>query len=101
MRIEGLKIRNYRALRDVTLENLPTLAVFVGANGVGKSTLFDVFGFLHDALIHNVRQAVVSRGGFKELITRGSEGPLEIEIKFRESDGPLVTYQLQIALADG
>jgi predicted ATPase len=29
--------------------------VVVGANGTGKSTLFDVFGFLHDCLKGNVR----------------------------------------------
>ena len=101
MRIEGLKITNFRALQNVTFENVPALAVVVGANGVGKTTLFEVFGFLQDALIHNVRQAVAIRGGFKELATRGSEGPLKIELKFRESNGPLVTYQLQIGLADG
>jgi predicted ATPase len=100
MRIEGLRIQNYRALQDVTLTELPSLAVFVGANGVGKTTLFDVFGFLHDALIHNVRQAVAGRGGFKELVTRGSEGPIDIEIKFRD-EGPLVTYQLQVGLHGG
>ena len=101
MRIEGLKITNFRALQNVTFENVPALAVVVGANGVGKTTLFEVFGFLQDALIHNVRQAVAIRGGFKELATRGSEGPVKIELKFRESNGPLVTYQLQIGLADG
>jgi predicted ATPase len=101
MRIEGLKVRNFRALRDVSLTNLPTLAVFVGANGVGKSTLFDVLGFLHDALIHNVRQAVAIRGGFKELVTRDADGPIAIEIKFRDRDGPLVTYELHVALLDG
>ena len=50
---------------------------------------------LHAALIHNVRQALQKRGGFKEVVTRGEEGPIEFEFKFREaSDGPLVTYLL-------
>ncbi len=42
-RIERLTVRNYRALRDVTLRKLPALAVLLGANGSGKSTVFDVF----------------------------------------------------------
>lgn len=101
MRIESLAIRNYRALKNVVLKDLPGCSVFVGANGSGKSTLFDVFGFLHDALLHNVRQALAARGGFREVVSRGQSGPVEFEVKFRQEDGPLVTYQLAIGLHDG
>ena len=100
MRIEAIKIRNYRALRAVDLKDLRGLNVFVGANGSGKTTLFDVFGFLHDALVHNVRQALAKRGGFREVVSRGEDGPIEIELKFREENEPLVTYSLKIALAE-
>jgi predicted ATPase len=101
MKIEAIHIKNYRALRDVSLTDLPGLSVFVGANGTGKSTLFDVFGFLHDSLIHNVRQALAARGGFQEVVSRGQAGPIEIELKFREKDEPLTTYLLAVGLADG
>jgi len=101
MRIEAIKIRNYRALRAVELESLTGLSVFVGANGTGKSTLFDVFGFLQDALVYNVRQALAQRGGFREVVSRGQDGPIEIELEFREDEEPLVTYSLKIGLADG
>ena len=101
MRIEGLRIKNFRALKYVSREIIPPMAVFVGPNGSGKTTLFDVFGFLHDCLIHNVRQAVASRGGFKELVTRGATDPIEIEIKFRDGAHPLVTYMLKVGTADG
>jgi predicted ATPase len=101
MRLEALTIRNYRALQNVSLKDLPGCSVFVGANGSGKSTLFDVFGFLHDALLHNVRQALAARGGFREVVSRGHTGPVEFEVKFRQDDGPLVTYQLAIGLREG
>lgn len=101
MLIESLRIKNFRALRDVTLEEMPAMSVFVGPNGAGKSTLFDLFGFLHDALIHNVRQALALRGGYKEVVSRDQSGPIEIEIKFREKDEPLVTYLLHVGLRDG
>ncbi len=101
MRIESLHIRNFRVFRDVKLENIGGLAVFVGANGSGKSTMFDVFGFMRDALKDNVRVAMAKRGGFKEVVSRGSEGPLHIVVKFREDDGPLITYELQIGLDAG
>lgn len=101
MRIEQIKIKNYRAFQNVVIDHLPSLAFFVGANGTGKSTLFDVFGFLRDALQHNVHSAVVRRGGFKEVRSRGNDGPIEFELKFREGDGPLVTYHLSISEQKG
>ena len=45
MQIESIAIKNYRLFRDTKLENIPRLCVLVGANGTGKSTLFDVFSF--------------------------------------------------------
>lgn len=100
MKIESLHIKNYRALRDVRITDLAAMNVFVGANGTGKSTLFDVFGFLHDALVHNVRQALAKRGGYREVVSRGEDGPISLEIKFRQPGEPLVTYSLAIGLRD-
>ncbi len=96
MRIENIKIHNYRLFRRAELRGLPRLTIVVGANGSGKSTLFDVFTFLKDALTHNVATAVTRRGGFRELVSRGSEGPIGITVQFRESGGRLATYVLEV-----
>ena len=101
MRIEGIEIKNYRLFRHLVLSDLPRMTVVVGANGSGKSTLFDVFTFLKDALTENVSVAVARRGGFQELVSRNSTGPIELTIKFRESGGRLVTYQLRIGSERG
>lgn len=100
-RIEELVVKNYRLFRDIKLEKLSPLTIIVGANGSGKSTLFDVFSFLKEALVQDVNVAVTRRGGFKELLSRGESGPIEISIKFRESGGRLATYALEIANEDG
>ena len=101
MRIERIELRNYRAFRHAVLTDLPNMAVVVGANGSGKSTLFDVFTFLKDALAGNVAAAVTRRGGFRELVSRGEQGPVGITIKFRETGGRLATYLLQVAQEAG
>ncbi len=102
MHIERLKVTNFKAFRSVVVADIPKLAFFVGANGSGKSTLFDVFGFLRDALQDNVHAAVGRRGGFRELRSRGEEGTIGIEIKFRyRPDGPLASYKLEIDERDG
>ena len=100
-RIESIEIKNYRVFRDAAFNNLPRMTVVIGANGSGKSTFFDVFAFLKEALSQNVAAAVSRRGGFRELTSRGSTGSIELTIKFRESGGRLASYQLQIVEDDG
>jgi predicted ATPase len=101
MQIESIEIRNYRVFKSTVLANLPRLAVLVGENGSGKSTLFDVFSFLKDALAQNVAKAVSRRGGFKELVSRESSGPISIILKFRETGGRLATYELSVVSEKG
>jgi len=101
MQIESIEIGNYRALRNVKLEDLRRLVILVGANGTGKSTIFDAFTFLKDALSMNVGKAVLKRGGFKELVSRGSDGAIHFTLKFRESGGRLATYELAISQENG
>lgn len=101
MQIESIEIKNYRLFRHLVISDLPRMTVVVGANGTGKSTLFDVFTFLKDALTQNVAAAIARRGGFRELVSRDTDGPIELAIKFRESDGPLVTYRLVIGAESG
>jgi predicted ATPase len=105
MRIESIKLKNYKVFQDIELNDLPDLAIFVGANGVGKTTLFDAFGFLSDCLKNNVRQALSKRGGFKEVISRGHQKEMiEIELQFKliiAGKNRLVTYRLEIGEENG
>ena len=98
VRIKQIDIKNYRLFKDVTLSGLSRLVVVIGANGTGKSTLFDVFSFLQEALNHGVEFAVSWRGGFRNLVSRGQNGPIEIEIKFGERTGRQATYMLSVGL---
>ena len=96
-RIESLRVRNYRVLRAVELKGITPLSVFLGPNGSGKSTLFDVFAFLAECFTSGLRPAWEKRGRFKEMRTRGSDGPIEFELKYRETPKtPLITYHLTI-----
>lgn len=102
MKIESIRLKNFKAFRDVHLREIPSFLVVVGANGSGKSTLFDVFGFLHDCLKGNVRQALDKRGRFAEVLSRGCDPVkdlIQIELQYRmEISGVerLVTYTLEI-----
>ncbi|OLG39879.1 AAA family ATPase, partial [Xanthomonas oryzae] len=107
MKIESIRLRNFKAFRDVHLKDMPSFLVVVGANGSGKSTLFDVFGFLHDCLKGNVRQALDKRGRFREVLSRGCDPTVDsilIELQYRmEITGVerLVTYSIEIGEENG
>ncbi|MCY4261419.1 MAG: AAA family ATPase [Rhodobacteraceae bacterium] len=100
MKIERLRVKNFRAFKDVEMREIPRFAILVGANGTGKSTLFTVFGFLRDAMNTNVRVALSKLGGsrgFREVRTRNSNGPIQIEVKYRtKPNSPLMTYSVSI-----
>ena len=112
-RIEGIRIKNCRVLKDITLGRLwntpgvaaltPMTAV-IGKNGVGKSSLFDAFGFLAECLKLGVEEACDARGrgGFQRIHSQGihsqgSNTPIEFEVYYREEphDRP-ITYELAI-----
>lgn len=96
-RIEELSVINYRALRKLNLKGLTPLTVFLGPNGSGKSTIFDVFAFLSECFSVGLRKAWDKRGRFKELRTRGEEGSIVFELKYREKPkSPIITYHLAI-----
>ncbi|MDB9405818.1 AAA family ATPase [Microcystis sp. CS-574] len=100
MKIVSIKIKNYRMFKNIHIRDIPPFCVIIGANATGKSTLFDIFGFLRDALKNNIRQALQIRGGYREIITRGQEQEdIEIELQFRMKildTERLVTYQIII-----
>lgn len=100
-RIVYLKVRNFRALREVELKDLTPLTVLLGPNGSGKSTVFDVFAFLAECFELGLRKAWDSRGRAKELKTRGADGPVSVEIKYREPGFPPITYHLAVDEVNG
>lgn len=108
MRIESIRLKNFRAFKDVTLKDIPKFCVLVGANGTGKSTLFSVFDFLRAAMTTNITAALGKLGGsrgFHEVRSRGCQGAIEIELKIRADLGRkasnLITYSLSIDEQDG
>lgn len=100
-RITYLRVENFRALKSIELKNITPLTVLLGPNGSGKSTIFDVFAFLSECFEGGLRRAWDRRGRGRELKTRGSEGPIVIEIKYTEPGYPIITYHLAVDEKNG
>jgi predicted ATPase len=109
-KIEGFRVKNYKALRDITLgklwntqkaKPLSPLTVVIGKNGVGKTTLFDAFGFLADCLKDGVEEACNARGrgGFEWIRSQGRTEAIEFEVYYKEDEGTRpITYEVTIDL---
>ena len=107
--IEGFRIQNYKALKDITLgklwntqsDPLTKLTVVIWKNGTGKSSIFDAFGFISDCLKKGVEEACDARGGFEKIFSKGqdtAEG-INFEIYYRESrDSSPITYEFSIKI---
>lgn len=96
-RIEYLLVQNYRALHYLELKKIKPLTVFLGPNGSGKSTIFDVFAFLSECFSIGLRKAWDKRNRFRQLRSRGADGSIVFELKYREQPKtPLITYHLAI-----
>lgn len=96
-RVGYLRVENYRALKNIELKDITPLTALLGPNGSGKSTVFDVFNFMSECFQFGLRHAWDRRGRAKEIRTRGQDGPVVIELKYRERPSlPLITYHLAI-----
>ena len=107
-KIEGFRVKNFKVLKDVALgrvwnpqkrQPLTGMTAVIGKNGVGKSALFDAFGFLADALKSGVEEACDQRGrgGFERLRSQGETAPIEFEVYYRENSKALpITYEIAI-----
>ena len=107
-KIQGFRVRNFKALKDVTLgclwnqqkkQPLTDMTAVIGKNGVGKSALFDAFGFLADALNSGVEDACDARGpgGFERIRSQGETGPIEFDVYYKENRGARpITYEVAI-----
>ncbi len=74
MRIETVRLKNFKTFENVELLDIPAFCIVVGANGTGKSTMFDVFGFLKDCLTFNVSTVLLSRGNSHKLLPKCESG---------------------------
>lgn len=108
-KILGISIQNYGSLKDIKMgklfrdqggDELGNMVAIIGPSGNGKSTLADAFGFISDCLSSDVESAcdANNRGGFDQLVSQGSGGPIRFEIYYRETrNARPITYELTIA----
>ncbi|MCL2286078.1 MAG: AAA family ATPase [Firmicutes bacterium] len=95
MKIKSIRLKNFKSFASIEINDISSMCVLVGANGVGKSSFLLLFQFLKLALKTNVHDAMVEIGGFEEVRTKGAVGPIEIEFSFEDDmTQKAIVYQL-------
>jgi len=105
MKIHKIRLKNFKAFKNATMQNISHLSVIVGINSTGKSSLFQVFTFIKEAFYTNINNALYKIGGanaFFEVRSRNSSENIEIEIQFYQKEkAALITYYLIIGENQG
>lgn len=81
MRIERLRVQNFRSFREIDIQ-LPAWGAVVGANASGKSNFVQVFRFLRDVVSEGFENAISLQGGVDYLrnMRIGAHMPLQVEL---------------------
>lgn len=102
--IEGIKVRNFKSLKNVSIgrsrkqdsQSLSNMTCFIGKANTGKSNFLDVFSFIRDMNNYGVNCACGSRGGFDAVRTRGERDFIAFEFLFSDIVGNKYVYLLTI-----
>lgn len=80
--LKRLRFKNWRSLRDVTIDDLGPITVLIGANSSGKSNIVDGLRFLRRMIQANTPDKTYSFENRRRILTLGVEEtePIEIEL---------------------
>lgn len=93
--IKRFTIKNFKALRDVTIDLTP-FHVLIGPNDAGKTTLLEALAALCRSVDHKLTAAFTGRWTGRELVWRNSrDAAVEFKAVLKDGAGE-IAYQLQI-----
>ena len=72
MNIKQLKIKGFKSIGEITLESPNPFSVFVGANGAGKSNIFEALEFLNFCNVMDYQEAIKFFGNAIDLLNQNS-----------------------------
>ena len=93
---ECLHVEGYRRLRSLTVDLRP-LNVLIGANGVGKTSLLEVFSLLGAGAEGRLEPRLASLGGLNEVLTRDRATHLGFDVRMTSAERAPLNYHLEIA----
>lgn len=95
-RFKQITIRGFRRLYDVPLEIRP-VTVLIGANGVGKTSILDVFSLLSSSAVGKLNEKLSEYGGLSNVLTSGKSHALSFLVSMDVPGHQPLVYDLRIA----
>src|SRR6266571_272562 len=94
-RFEQIKVSGFRRLYDIRLE-LRDLCVLIGANGVGKTSLLDIFGLLAASAEGRLSERLSELGGLSSILTLEKSKQLSLELSMKVPNNNPLVYTLTL-----
>ncbi|MEW6352166.1 MAG: AAA family ATPase [Thermodesulfobacteriota bacterium] len=95
-RFKTASFGGFRRLYDLKLEMRP-LIVLIGANGVGKSSLLDVFALLAASASGRLNAQLSELGGITSCLTYDKSERMSLSLEMEVPDREPLCYELQLA----
>lgn len=94
---EHISVQGYRRLFSLSLDmRQRPLAVMIGANGVGKTSLLEVFSLLAASAKGQLQSKISEYGGLSEVITRDKAQRLGIALRMHVPHHEPLHYDVEI-----
>ncbi len=85
MKIRKIELKNFKRFTDLTIDQIPNttkLVLLIGANGSGKSCIFDCFNFIRNYEEKGNKYVEISTGDSVEgYYIKNAELPLELKLE--------------------
>lgn len=91
-----MRFQNWRSLKDVTIDHLTPITVFIGANSSGKTNIINALHFVRDWFVEGITESIFAWQGQSQIQTTGTVGPVEIEVLLKATLKDLVQYRYTI-----
>jgi len=96
---ESITIQGYRRLFNVQVDMRDRpLTVMIGANGVGKTSLLEIFSLLAASANAQLANKISELGGLTDIITRDRANSIEISLSMNVPVYGTLDYQLEVAI---
>ena len=67
MGLKSLEIKNFKSIVNIKISDIPDFSVFAGANGCGKSNLFEALEFIRDVVRNGAVEAIKKHNGYENI----------------------------------
>lgn len=96
--ITQLRFKNWRSLKDVTIDDLQPINVFIGANSSGKTNILDGLHFLRRSQDVGIVQTVADWKGREKIrrINAPKKEMVDIELSYLPANGKQITQKISL-----